>query len=303
MIDERSGRRKQVRLWVTLTLGAFGLAALCFRYEIFAAASAPPAAGWLNAGDLFADDEPLKNVPVVTSVRAHADGVTVTVANHGSTTLTYSAVERSFIQLYQEIEEHGDWAPWNVDWVGTGKETYEIDPGEEVSLEVNFWEARRERLLACFSEKGSSRSGLAVLATENPRLTPDVNMAILLGSSAFTAFCIWLAVRIVNRCDRKAKRLLPAMVGFPLLYVASFGPACWWFAEPLRGQPTYGVTLKMAPSLYGPVGSLTERVPRSIGLAINWYATLGIADNEMISCFFEYDHRGVVFMRETDSRE
>ncbi|MBI3862942.1 MAG: hypothetical protein HY290_13710 [Planctomycetia bacterium] len=44
---------------------------------------------------------------------------------------------------------------------------------------------------------------------------------------AFAAFCVWLTVRIVNRKERWAKWTLAAVVGLPVLYVASFGPACW----------------------------------------------------------------------------
>jgi hypothetical protein len=44
---------------------------------------------------------------------------------------------------------------------------------------------------------------------------------------AFAAFCVWLAVRIINRRERWAKWTLATVVGVPLLYVASFGPACW----------------------------------------------------------------------------
>jgi hypothetical protein len=50
---------------------------------------------------------------------------------------------------------------------------------------------------------------------------------------AFIAFCIWLSVRIVNRRERWAKRTAVALVvSLPLLYVASFGPACWLVAAP-----------------------------------------------------------------------
>ena len=44
---------------------------------------------------------------------------------------------------------------------------------------------------------------------------------------AFAAFCVWLAVRIINRRERWAKWTLAAAIGTPALYVASFGPACW----------------------------------------------------------------------------
>jgi len=47
----------------------------------------------------------------------------------------------------------------------------------------------------------------------------------------FAAFCIWLGVRIVNRRERWAKWTLAATLALPVLYVASFGPACWIMAS------------------------------------------------------------------------
>jgi len=47
---------------------------------------------------------------------------------------------------------------------------------------------------------------------------------------AFAAFCVWLAVRIVNRKERWAKWMLATTIGLPVLYVASIGPACWWLS-------------------------------------------------------------------------
>ncbi|HEY3965895.1 MAG TPA: hypothetical protein VGM05_15150 [Planctomycetaceae bacterium] len=44
---------------------------------------------------------------------------------------------------------------------------------------------------------------------------------------AFTAFCVWLGVRIVNRHERWAKWALALVIVLPMLYVGSFGPACW----------------------------------------------------------------------------
>ncbi|HEY3963149.1 MAG TPA: hypothetical protein VGM05_01245 [Planctomycetaceae bacterium] len=55
---------------------------------------------------------------------------------------------------------------------------------------------------------------------------------------AFAAFCVWLAVRIMNRRERWAKRLAAIVVGAPVLYALSFGPACWlndWGLMPDRG--------------------------------------------------------------------
>ncbi|MBS0266926.1 MAG: hypothetical protein JSS02_33675 [Planctomycetes bacterium] len=44
---------------------------------------------------------------------------------------------------------------------------------------------------------------------------------------AFSAFCVWLTVRFVNRRELWAKWTLAVVVGVPLLYFVSFGPACW----------------------------------------------------------------------------
>jgi hypothetical protein len=45
---------------------------------------------------------------------------------------------------------------------------------------------------------------------------------------AIPAFCVWLTVRIVNRRERWAKWTAAAVFGLlPVLYVGSFGPACW----------------------------------------------------------------------------
>jgi hypothetical protein len=55
-------------------------------------------------------------------------------------------------------------------------------------------------------------------------------IALSIFGAVFAAFCIWLTVRIVNRRERwaKWKVTLAAVVGLPVLYVASFGPACSW---------------------------------------------------------------------------
>src|SRR6478752_3435066 len=56
---------------------------------------------------------------------------------------------------------------------------------------------------------------------------PGMGLALTIFGVAFAAFCVWLTVRIVNRQERWAKSTLAVVVGLPVLYVASFGPACW----------------------------------------------------------------------------
>jgi hypothetical protein len=52
-------------------------------------------------------------------------------------------------------------------------------------------------------------------------------VALAVFGVAFTAFSIWLTVRFINRRERWAKWTMATVVGSPILYVASFGPACW----------------------------------------------------------------------------
>ncbi len=120
------------------------------------------------------------------------------MANEGTTTLEYYSAGRSHIQLFQEFEDLGEWTPTNWDWCETGKDEFELAPGEQVGLAVDFWDPRRERMLATFTEEGTNRSGMVVLAAEGPRLTFDPDRAILFFSAVFAAFGIWLSVRIVN---------------------------------------------------------------------------------------------------------
>ena len=52
------------------------------------------------------------------------------------------------------------------------------------------------------------------------------------------AFAAWLTVRIINRRERRAKWTLASIVGLPVLYVASFGPACRLAATPFVKYPS-----------------------------------------------------------------
>jgi hypothetical protein len=235
------------------------------RYEFLADTSAPSSPEWHSAGHLFADNDLLENVPVVVSTQARPNGSTVTVANRGATTVTYESAGRSGIQLFQEIENHGVWTPENWDWCGTGKETFELAAGEQVSVEVDFWDARRERMLGCFSEKNTARCGLVVLASEGPQVTPDFGMMILLASGSFAAFAVWLTVRIINRRERWAICTLAIVVGMPMLYVASFGPARAVIG-PKRLLYEQDAILDAYRIFYRPLTCATEESPLVYGL-------------------------------------
>ena len=124
-----------------------------------------------------------------------------------------------------------------------------------------------------------------------PLLAPDtiagMTYALLAFVSAFAAFYIWLGVRIINRRERWAKwALVMTPVGVPVLYVLSFGPACWWFSSAMPSYAaeasdwqmlTYGSTVParaalVAPTVYWPFGWLAQNAPRPVQKAVVWYA-------------------------------
>jgi hypothetical protein len=106
-------------------------------------------------------------------------------------------------------------------------------------------------------------------------------MTILLPALAvaFAAFCVWLGVRIVNRRERWAKWTLAAVIGLPVLYVASFGPACWWFSRSFRPTADWAcqspTPIRIVPSIYSPVILTHMHMPPPLKHAIRWYATRG----------------------------
>jgi hypothetical protein len=100
---------------------------------------------------------------------------------------------------------------------------------------------------------------------------------------AFAAFCIWLTVRIVNRRERWAKRTAAGIViAFPVLYLASFGPACWMIAA----DPS-DTTLRAAlPNVYVPIGWAIIRSGTFADFA-DAYAQLGMPRNTRVMIPFE----------------
>jgi hypothetical protein len=92
------------------------------------------------------------------------------------------------------------------------------------------------------------------------------------------AFCVWLTVRIINRRERWAIRTAAAIVLLPLLYVASFGPACWWFSNVSELPHGKLSAYRMVPAFYRPIGWMARRGPAWVGRMVGWYATLGLDD-------------------------
>jgi len=67
---------------------------------------------------------------------------------------------------------------------------------------------------------------------------------------AFAAIFVWLGVRILNRRERWAMLTAAAMVGLPVLYIVSFGPACWVSSREENVQPVPILPLIYLPFTY-----------------------------------------------------
>src|SRR5438552_2452518 len=130
----------------------------------------------------------------------------------------------------------------------------------------------------------------------SPATMPRMSEMLAILGVACAAFAVWLTVRIVNRRERWAKWTAATVVGLPLLYVLSFGPACWWLSKPVK-LTFVSLKARQAPALYSPFGWVARRAPSSFSTAINWYATVGVAGNEAIACgILQTGDAGIVFL-------
>jgi hypothetical protein len=60
------------------------------------------------------------------------------------------------------------------------------------------------------------------------------------------------------------------VASLPLLYVLSFGPACWWFSDWIP----YGPGPRHIPKYYHPIGWVALKGGHRIMTAFSWYANL-----------------------------
>jgi len=97
------------------------------------------------------------------------------------------------------------------------------------------------------------------------RLRLPVNEIILIVVGvSFTALCVWLSVRIMNRRERWTRWTLALVLSAPAFYLASFGPVCWWMGtivEEVEGGPRFGNNATYVSKLYWPIGWTVERFP------------------------------------------
>jgi hypothetical protein len=100
---------------------------------------------------------------------------------------------------------------------------------------------------------------------------------------AFAAFCVWLVVRIFNRRERWAKWTLAAGLGLPVLYLASFGPACWLGASPIGGAAgPYFSIMRRVMIVYWPLGWAAES---NLGVAepmLRWWVCFGMQSGHVV---------------------
>jgi len=91
---------------------------------------------------------------------------------------------------------------------------------------------------------------------------------------AFAAFCVWLAVRIINRRERWAKWTLAGLFGVPLLYLLSFGPACWATST---ANPNGEKESNRALIIYCPLAKVLRYAPPNSRFCqcLFWWMTLG----------------------------
>lgn len=75
---------------------------------------------------------------------------------------------------------------------------------------------------------------------------------------------------MTNRKRQFGAWVVGTVAALPILYVLSFGPACWWFAS----KCAYG-RVRCAPKSYWPIGVLAHNTRSWFPFRIiSWYATL-----------------------------
>ena len=133
-----------------------------------------------------------------------------------------------------------------------------------------------------------------------PATIAGMASALAIFGITYAAFCVWLAVRIVNRRERWAKRALAAVGGAPVLYFASFGPACWLCEHGIVGQKAAWLAYRPLMRLYYH-SVYSPHVPLSLSTAIAGYARIWgdksrletIADHEPLTGSTSFSLRNV----------
>lgn len=101
----------------------------------------------------------------------------------------------------------------------------------------------------------------------------SASLVLFIFGIALAAFCILLTVRIVNRRERWAKWTLAATLASPLLYIASFGPACWIVSH--HGIRSQTILIAYRPVLH----CMSAR--REVAEVAKWYSGLAARNGWM----------------------
>jgi hypothetical protein len=105
-------------------------------------------------------------------------------------------------------------------------------------------------------------------------------VALALGT-AYSAICIWLTVRIVNRRERWAK-WTALVLSLPILYFASFGPACWISSHTGHGADVVSI-------VFQPLFSVWWNGPKPLDRVAARYATIFSAKGWTIAEMARYE--------------
>jgi len=100
-----------------------------------------------------------------------------------------------------------------------------------------------------------------------------MHLLLVVMSFALAGLWIWLGVRVFNCRERWAKWTLAVSVGLPVLYAASFWPACWLSSRESLAPATI-------ERVYAPLWFLADDdlIPKPIRRAVWWYATIDQCD-------------------------
>jgi hypothetical protein len=106
-----------------------------------------------------------------------------------------------------------------------------------------------------------------------------VNILLSSVTAVFGAFCVWLTVRFVNRRERWAKWALILAVGLPVVYVASFGPACWVSSHTEVGQTAVSWIFRPLGKLCADYSFAVESPSPGVHSEwLDWYSTVFAPD-------------------------
>ncbi len=94
------------------------------------------------------------------------------------------------------------------------------------------------------------------------------------GLSAFwlswVAACIWVGIRLINRRDQRTRQWGLILGAMPVVYVASFGPACWLSSR--TGDPQHA-SVELVEELYQPCLRMGVSAPPPVSRMISFWAT------------------------------